>query len=147
MNYWFVVVKKGLGFISELLICCGEEGFRVYSWIFKFVVVKKGLGLIRELLICCGAEGFRVYSWIMDLVLWRRVFRVLFTSYWFCCWVKGVLEMKWGVLSIGFKDQIRGPFFLERACGVRAKSWTWDPNSWNSAVWGSLLLVTLTSWY
>jgi hypothetical protein len=39
------VVKKGLGFIREFLICCGEEGFRVF---------------IRELLICCGEEGFRV---------------------------------------------------------------------------------------
>jgi len=29
MNYGFVVVKKGLGFIYELVICCGEEGFRV----------------------------------------------------------------------------------------------------------------------
>jgi hypothetical protein len=29
MNYGFVVVKKGLGFIHELLICCDEEGFRV----------------------------------------------------------------------------------------------------------------------
>ncbi len=89
--------------------------------------MKKGLGLIRELLICCGAEGFRVYSWIMDLGLWRRVFRVLFMSYWFCCWVKGVLEMKWGVLSIGFKDQIRGAILLGKGVWCKGQELNMGP--------------------